>query len=453
MTEFSRKLLLIDADGPRVETLREALSGGRLALQHVPSAEAAYSLLESESFDALLLGTGAGSNVAEAVADFVNRCPDVPVLPLVADGEGPDPRAAMEAGAADFLSSALAPAELLFVVNQAITAGARVAEAPPVKRGGREQMTLVSAPMREVFETVRRAAQGVATVLVRGESGAGKEVVARRVHLLSPRREKPFIKVHCAALPEQILESELFGYEKGAFTGAVTRKLGRVELAEGGTLFLDEIGDISLAMQVKLLRVLQDKQFERLGGTKTLNADVRFVAATHRNLERMIKKGEFREDLYYRLNVVRIDVPPLRERADDIEPLLVQFVSNFAAENGKQVRLSAEAVKLLKSARWPGNVRQLQNFVERLVVLTDSSLVGAQEVQAELELQAGAFSAGDAQSEVSLVELEAVVRRAERKAIRKALQKSNGDRTLAARILGISRRTLFYKLSDMSLEE
>jgi two-component system response regulator AtoC len=254
-------------------------------------------------------------------------------------------------------------------------------------------------------------------------------------------------------LPEQILESELFGYEKGAFTGAVTRKLGRVELAEGGTLFLDEIGDISLAMQVKLLRVLQDKQFERLGGTKTLNADVRFVAATHRNLERMIKKGEFREDLYYRLNVVRIDVPPLRERADDIEPLLVQFVSNFAAENGKQVRLSAEAVKLLKSARWPGNVRQLQNFVERLVVLTDSSLVSAQEVQAELELQAGAFSAGDAQSEVSLVELEAVVRRAERKAIRKALQKSNGDRTLAARILGISRRTLFYKLSDMSLEE
>ena len=453
MTEFSRKLLLIDADGPRVATLREALAVGRLALEHVPSAQAAYSLLETESFDALLLGGSAGSSVPEAVADFVNRCPDVPVLPLVADGEGADARAAMEAGAADFLSSALAPAELLFVVNQAITAGARDADAPPVKRGGREQMTLVSAPMREVFETVRRAAQGVATVLVRGESGAGKEVVARRVHLLSPRRDKPFIKVHCAALPEQILESELFGYEKGAFTGAVTRKLGRVELAEGGTLFLDEIGDISLAMQVKLLRVLQDKQFERLGGTKTLNADVRFVAATHKNLERMIKKGEFREDLYYRLNVVRVDVPPLRERADDIEPLLLQFVSNFATENNKQVRLSAEAVELLKKARWPGNVRQLQNFVERLVVLTDSSVVGAQEVQAELELQAGAFSAGDAQSEVSLVELEAVVRRAERKAIRKALQKSNGDRTLAARILGISRRTLFYKLSDMSLEE
>ncbi len=453
MTELSRKLLLIDADGPRVETLRAALAPGRLTLQHVPSAEAAYALLESESFDALLLGSGAGPSVAEAVTDFVSRWPDVPMLPLVADGEGADARAAMEAGAADFLSSTLAPAELLFVVNQALTAGARVADAPPVKRGGREQMTLVSAPMREVFETVRRAAQGVATVLVRGESGAGKEVVARRVHLLSPRREKPFIKVHCAALPEQILESELFGYEKGAFTGAVTRKLGRVELAEGGTLFLDEIGDISLTMQVKLLRVLQDKQFERLGGTKTLNADVRFVAATHKNLERMIKKGEFREDLYYRLNVVRVDVPPLRDRADDIEPLLLQFVSNFAAENSKQVRLSTEAVELLKKARWPGNVRQLQNFVERLVVLTDSSVVGAQEVQAELELQAGAYAAGDAQSEVSLVELEAVVRRAERKAIRKALQKSNGDRTLAARILGISRRTLFYKLSDMSLEE
>ena len=226
------------------------------------------------------------------------------MLPFVSDGEGEDARAALSAGAADCLSSALDPAEVLFVVKKAIAAAQPVAEAPPVKRGGREQMALVSTPMREVFETVRRAAQGVATVLVRGESGAGKEVVARRVHMLSPRRDRPFIKVHCAALPEQILESELFGYEKGAFTGAVTRKAGRVELAEGGTLFLDEIGDISLAMQVKLLRVLQDKQYERLGGTRTLDADVRFVAATHRNLEKMIKKGEFREDLYYRLSVV-----------------------------------------------------------------------------------------------------------------------------------------------------
>ena len=453
MSDLSRKLLLIDTDEARAEALHEALAAGHFALRHVTSAQAAEALLEGESFDALLLGNGAGNSVAEAVAELVNRCPDIPVLALVVDGEGADARAAMEAGAADFVASTLAPAELLFVVNQAIKAGQRVAEAPPVKRGGREQMTLVSAPMREVFETVRRAAQGVATVLVRGESGAGKEVVARRVHLLSPRREKPFIKVHCAALPEQILESELFGYEKGAFTGAVTRKLGRVELAEGGTLFLDEIGDISLAMQVKLLRVLQDKQFERLGGTKTLDANVRFVAATHKNLERMIKTGDFREDLYYRLNVVRVDVPPLRERVDDIEPLVLQFVSNFASENGKQVRLAAEAVELLKKARWPGNVRQLQNFVERLVVLTDSSIVTAAEVQAELERQAGAYAASDVQSEVSLIELEAVVRRAERKAIRKALQKSNGDRTLAARILGISRRTLFYKLSDMSLED
>ncbi|HWZ90767.1 MAG TPA: sigma-54 dependent transcriptional regulator [Polyangiaceae bacterium] len=453
MTEPTRNLLLVDADAARTAKLREALAAGRIAVHAVKDTAAAITALESASFDAILLGQNPAQSAAHVVTEFVTRCPDIPVLPFVSDGDGEDARAAMDAGASDYLSSSFDPAEVSFVVNKAIAAAQPVAEAPPVKRGGREQMALVSAPMREVFETVRRAAQGVATVLVRGESGAGKEVVARRVHMLSPRRDRPFIKVHCAALPEQILESELFGYEKGAFTGAVTRKPGRVELAEGGTLFLDEIGDISLAMQVKLLRVLQDKQFERLGGTRTLDADVRFVAATHRNLEKMIKKGEFREDLYYRLNVVRVDVPPLRERADDVEPLVLQFVTNFATENAKQVRLSLEALELLKKARWPGNVRQLQNFVERLVVLTDSAVIGGAEVQAELERQAGAFSASDTQSEVSLVELDAVVRRAERKAIQKALQKSRGDRTLAARILGISRRTLFYKLSDMSLDD
>jgi len=452
MTEPIRNLLLVSVDASRTAALRGALSESA-TLHSAKDLAAGLTATESTSFDAILLGETAARPLADAVTEFVNRCPDIPVLPFVKDEEGAEARAALAAGATETLSHSLDASEVLFVIKKAITTSEPVAEAPPVKRGGREQLALVSAPMREVFETVRRAAQGVATVLVRGESGAGKEVVARRVHLLSPRRDRPFIKVHCAALPEQILESELFGYEKGAFTGAVSRKPGRVELAEGGTLFLDEIGDISLAMQVKLLRVLQDKQYERLGGTRTLNADVRFVAATHRNLEKMIKKGEFREDLYYRLNVVRVDVPPLRERKDDVEPLVLQFVANFAAENQKQVRLSTEALELLKSARWPGNVRQLQNFVERLVVLTDSVVIGGSEVQAELERQAGAFSASDTQSEVSLVELEAVVRRAERKAIQKALQKSRGDRTLAARILGISRRTLFYKLSDMSLDD
>jgi two-component system response regulator AtoC len=296
-------------------------------------------------------------------------------------------------------------------------------------------------------------------VLIRGETGTGKEIAARTIHRLSSRRDGPFIKVHCAALPDALLESELFGYEKGAFTGAAARKPGRVELAQGGTLFLDEIGDVTPAVQIKLLRVLQDREFERLGGTETLRTDARFCAATHRDLEGMIQRGEFREDLFYRLNVVPLWIPPLRARRPDIDALTRAFCARFGSAHGKPgVTFDDDAMRALRRERWPGNVRQLQNFVERLVVLTASSVITLRDVTDELSRQVRFVT----QAPSSIVapqaavtpddgSLEEQVRHAEREALKRALDRAKGNRTVAARILGINRRTLYNKIVEYEL--
>jgi two-component system, NtrC family, response regulator AtoC len=311
-----------------------------------------------------------------------------------------------------------------------------------------------SPAMRAVWAVVARTAPSQATVLIAGETGTGKGLVALRVHDLSARRAGPFIKVQGGALPEALLESELFGYEKGAFTGATARKLGRVELAEKGTLFLDEIGDISAATQVKLLRLLQDREYERLGSTRTLRADVRFVVATHRDLPAMVARGEFREDLYYRLNVVRITLPPLRARRQDVRALVQHFARIACHTNGlAPVHLTDSAVAVLEQQPWPGNVRQLQNLVERLVVLSDSTSIGSDVVRRELG-QSGTSVAPPRQSsrEMSVIDLKGAVSRAEQRQIHKALLKAKGNRVLAARLLGVSRRTLYYKLRLYQME-
>jgi len=313
--------------------------------------------------------------------------------------------------------------------------------------------------MRQLSETLRLAANAMATVLIRGESGTGKELVARLVHDWSPRRAGPFVKVHCAALPDQLLESELFGYERGAFTGATARKPGRVELSQGGTLFLDEIGDISPQTQVKLLRVLQDRQYERLGGTQTLRADVRFVTATHRDLEAMVRQGTFREDLFYRLNVVSLFVPPLRARPDDIEPLALHFCETIAKENGRRpVLFEADALTLLSQQLWPGNVRELQNFIERVVVLATRPRISIDDVKRELVRGTGALALAASENlgppmdmNKSAMELAIVLKKAEKRALERALAASEGNKNRAARLLGISRRSLYYKLEEHGL--
>jgi DNA-binding NtrC family response regulator len=297
--------------------------------------------------------------------------------------------------------------------------------------------------LTRVLETVKQVAPTPSTVLIRGESGVGKELIARAIHNASPRREKAFVRVNCAALAPGVLESELFGHEKGSFTGALARKLGRFELADGGTIFLDEVGDLSPEIQVKLLRVLQERELERVGGTETLRVDVRVISATNRNLEELIEDGSFREDLYYRLNVFPIQVPPLRERLEDIEKLARCFVERFASRCNKPVRgISAEAIERLKGYSWPGNVRELENVLERAIILCGGEELG----EADLDF-------GTRRPTTPLpAALPDALEEIERRKLLEAIDKHHGRKSDVARELGINRSTLYYRLKKLGLE-
>ena len=302
-----------------------------------------------------------------------------------------------------------------------------------------------SGRMRQVFEMIDRVAKSNATILIRGESGTGKELVASAVHYNSLRADKPFIKVNVAALPETLVESELFGHERGAFTGALQRKQGRFELAQGGTIFLDEIGDLSPNVQLKLLRVIQEREFTRLGGTSTLKADVRLLAATHRDLEQALAKAAFREDLYYRLNVFPIYLPPLRERMADIPLLAEHFLSKYSGEHQKPVqRLSAPALDLLMQYPWPGNVRELENIIERAVLVCDEDTILSVHLPPSLQRQEPGASASSG--------LASQVEKLEKELITEALRQTRGNQSKAAQLLDTSLRILGYKIKQYSIE-
>jgi two-component system response regulator HydG len=325
--------------------------------------------------------------------------------------------------------------------RQRLTRAFRVSSSPSAKRP-----VYASSRMRDIMRTVEQVGESVATVLLSGESGTGKEVVAEAIHEASPRRDQPLIKLSCAALPDSLLESELFGHERGAFTGARSEKAGRFELANGGTLFLDEIGELSLSTQVKLLRVLQNGQFERLGGTRTIQSDVRIIAATNRDLQREIAEQRFRVDLYYRLNVVDIHLPPLRARKEDIPPLATYFLERYAEKNGKRITgFSEEAMRALMANEWPGNVRELENTIERAVVFTNSETIG---LSALPQVQSGCaelrphvtFRVG-----MRLGDLE-------KQAIKAALTHARGNKPMAARLLRVGLRTI-YRHFDLKKRE
>jgi two-component system response regulator AtoC len=457
------RFLIASEDLAAAEALGAVLFEAGFAGRRVDRASEALAELDREAYDVVIadhaLPDLPGGALPKALADRGIELPVVVLVPSDAVAEGV---AVVRAGAADFLRKPVEREEVLYVLKKALRSVEIEADEPPrsVAVVPTTELIGTSKAMQELGATLRRAANGIATVLVRGESGTGKELVARLVHELSPRRMGPFLKVHCAALPDQLLESELFGYERGAFTGATARKPGRVELAQGGTLFLDEIGDITPATQVKLLRVLQDRQFERLGGTETLNADVRFVTATHRDLEGLVREGKFREDLFYRLNVVTLTVPPLRARRDDIEALALHFCDTVAAANARaRTMLDADALALLRQEEWPGNVRQLQNFVERLVVMGKGPRISAGDVKRELGRAAGALGFAEATGlspkldlDQSALELEVTLKKAERRALERALKSAAGNKNVAARLLGISRRSLYYKLEEHGLQ-
>jgi DNA-binding NtrC family response regulator len=353
---------------------------------------------------------------------------------------------AMRAGAADYLTKPLSFDELIVVIGRVLEHEALQKETRQLRQRVRDRVAPSniigsSPPMQRVFEVVDQVAPSKATVLITGESGTGKELVANALHMRSPRHSRPFIKLHCAALAESLLESELFGHEKGSFTGAVARKDGRFSLADGGTLFLDEIGEIAPTIQVKLLRFLQEHEFERVGGTQTLKVDVRVIAATNKNLQDEVAKGRFREDLFYRLNVVALEMPALRERRSDIPALARFFVDRYAKENGKSIEgVAPEALELMMAYDWPGNVRELENAVERAVVLAPGKLIDARQLPSSIRpmaIQPGAPAIPGA----TMAELE-------RYAILETLKSTGGSTSQAADILGISTRTIQYRLHE-----
>jgi DNA-binding NtrC family response regulator len=353
---------------------------------------------------------------------------------------------AMHAGAADYLTKPLNFEELLVVVKKVITTQDLVRETRELRQRVRDRVApsnIIGAapPMQRVFEIIDQVAPSKATVLISGESGTGKELVANAIHQRSPRTAGPFIKLHCAALAESLLESELFGHEKGSFTGAVARKDGRFALADGGTLFLDEIGEISPAIQVKLLRFLQEHEFERVGGTQTIRVDVRVVAATNRNLPDEIAKGRFREDLYYRLNVVSLEMPALRERRSDIPELVKFFIARFAKDNGKTIEGCAQGtLELLMNYNWPGNVRELENAIERAVVLSSGPLIDIKHLPAAIKPMVAPHGMP--------VIPGATMAEVERYTILETLKSTGGSTSRAAEILGISPRTIQYRLHE-----
>jgi two-component system, NtrC family, response regulator AtoC len=452
-------VLLVDPDSAHADGLQRALEARGIDVEIVADRADALAWLERRAPDLVLIdadlpGDGGLSLLREARGRF----PDLAVALHSGDGDVTRAVEAIRAGAVDYLLRPVDAEAALRVLGAAVAAAEQDAAHPPMAAG----LIGESRAMQRVHELVRKAAGGVATVLLRGESGTGKELVARALHAASPRAAGPFVKIHCAALPDSLLESELFGYEKGAFTGATQRKLGRVELARGGTLFLDEIGDVTPATQVKLLRLLQDRCFERLGGGAEIAADVRIVTATHRDLESMIGQGTFREDLFYRFNVITIWLPPLRARRDDVALLARHFVESLARDNAKpELTLESEAVEHLAAQRWPGNVRQLRNLIERLVVLGDGRSITLEQTRRELsqstqfvtQATGGLIESLTGSRGISepVIPLSEELRAAERRAITRALEHTKGNRTLAARLLGVSRATLYNKLDEHGL--
>lgn len=415
-------------------------------------AEEAFNLMEAETFDVILtdlrMAGKSGLKVIDRAISLQNR----PVcIMMTAYGNVETAVEAMRRGAFDFLTKPVNLEKLELLIKRALKSRKIEAENVVLHQRLDQKYSFSgivgnSAALTDVLDKVKLVAPSKVTVLLEGETGTGKELIAQSIHQNSDRTRKPFVPVHCAALAGNLLESELFGHEKGAFTGATERRIGRFEAASGGTLFLDEIGEIDASTQVKLLRFLETRSFERLGSSKSIKVDVRLVFATNRDLAAMVKRGEFREDLLYRLNVVTIILPPLRERKEDLLPLLQHYIRYFSKENGVEpVRLSAGALETLVAYRWPGNIRELRNFCENIVVLRRGTEVTEYDLEVKYRsTEEEERAAPDPVASVSSLSRE----ENEKRLLRNALVKSSGNRTQAANLMGISRRTLHRKLAQ-----
>jgi len=451
----SMKMLVVEDEKAQREMLEGFLIQQGFTVSSVDGGKRALDAIRAEPFDLVFLDYKMPQmNGLETLQGMRKINPELVVVMMTAYGTIETAVQAMKEGAADYLTKPIDLDELLLLIE-------KVSERILLQRENRElrerlreryqfeQIVYASGQIEEVLNLTGRVAKSESTVLIRGESGTGKELIANVIHHASPRADRPFIKVNCTALPENLLESELFGHERGAFTGAVQRRIGRFEEAHSGSIFLDEIGDLSPSLQMKLLRVLQEREFQRVGSNQTIKTDVRVIAATNRDLEDALQRKVFREDLYYRLNVVAIFLPPLRERREDVAPLIDHFLKKYSRRDGRTVpSVSKEARDLLLQYDYPGNVRELENIIERSVVVSRSDVITAQDLpfqlresakEARIDLDSGGKS------------LNAMLSHIERDLIMKALGKHGGVQTKAAQSLGLSERVLRYKMRKHGL--
>jgi two-component system, NtrC family, response regulator HydG len=440
-------LLVADDDPGLRESLERTLTREGYRVVLASDGRAALERMQAGGVDLILTDLKMpGLTGLELLRAAKAIAPDVDVVLLTAFGTVEHAVSAMKEGAYDFLTKPFRREQLLKLVAKALERRALINTNRELQRQldalrGRGGVIGVSPAFRRMITLVEQVANSEATVLIQGESGTGKELVARMIHEGSSRHARPFVAVNCAALPETLLESELFGYEKGAFTGAAGRKEGRFELADGGTLFLDEVADLSVVTQPKILRVLQEGDFERLGGTKTLRVDVRVVAASNQDLSQMVREKRFREDLFYRLNVITVTVPPLRDRHEDIHVLAEHFLRLYAAKNNRKLDgFTPEALERLESHRWPGNVRELENVIERSVVLARGNRIGAEDLPTEV----GGVKPPPRDALLAL--LGTPLDEIERRLLDETLRITGGNKTQAAKLLGIDVRTVARKL-------
>jgi two-component system response regulator AtoC len=451
-----RKHILIVDDEPSIRKVLGAhLRRDGYDVTAAASGVEAIETLQEEGADLVITDLRMpGMDGLELLRWVKQSYPGLPVIMLTAHGTVDSAVEALKRGAQDYLTKPFDQDELRLVILKALAQEEKSRRSLKSEEAPRDAIVGDTPTMRAVFALVDKVAASPSTVLITGESGTGKELVARAIHAASPRRDAPFVTLNCGAIPENLFESELFGHERGAFTGAVTSKPGRFEIADGGTLFLDEIAELPKDLQVKLLRVLQDQTFERVGGLKTIKVDVRLVAATNSDLRQAVTSGAFREDLYYRLNVVPVALPPLRERVDDIPLLVHHFLQKFNRRLDKHVQgVEPAALAALKAARWPGNIRELENVVERAVLLSDGGSLDVDDFPGILDGGAGA-PVDEASDELGLKEYVRVhTARLERARIKKALQAEEGNVTRASRLLGISRKSLQTKMKEYGLRE
>ncbi len=448
-----KTILVVDDEAPMRRNLAELLGEEGYTILEATDGLAAVAQAQSPQINLILLDIKLPKmDGLTALGEIKKIAPDVPVIVFTAHGTSERAIEAMKLGAYDYLEKPFDLDEFLLVVRRALSYGDLLHEVKRLRSQaveetagtGSEQLIGASGQMQEIFKLIGRAAPSEATVLIQGESGTGKELIANAIQRHSRRSDKPFIKVNCAALPETLLESELFGHEKGAFTDAIALRKGRFELADGGTIFLDEISDMSPALQTKLLRVLQQKTFERVGGKETIAVDVRVIAATNKDLEREMKAERFRDDLFYRLNVIHIKVPPLREHPEDVPILVEYFLRKYGRSNAAPI--AAEALQKLRYYSWPGNVRELENVIQRALVMSQGNVITLDHLPLSLRAE------GDLVPREVLwqegIPLKQIIADIEKQLILKALRESSWNRTRAAQLLGINRRLLFSKMKE-----